>query len=475
MSDTMKNLANVGMDGEVVFDATKAPAPAPVPVVRGVTVDAEGAARATADEKAAREAGFAVRPPLYTIGTMVVDLGVENFRASRQEFESKPTAREACASLAQRVVAEDRKDHVVAARDLTMLPDGRLQGPLNGQPVYPLSQRALEGLCTFTTPGGGGYLAECPPELRATNMNHWLPRALRLDKRATDRAVAEWLKAKEVAERYGTTFNAPEPKPILVPREVTVRTRKAGDSREIFAVTGPRYGAYDIDKIAAQVAAGVPDDARCDIIYDGHRARINVLFHSNIQPENAVAGEIFRAGLLITTDDSGAGSIKISAEVERNLCLNLIIIDFKQLLVGSRRHIGTTGNIAQDVKNHIEAAMNKIGYFVQKWSEANAENVLERYGLEDMEQVFEGLVRNKVVHVPGYRPEEQVKRLLAAWNKEPMRTKAGVLNAITRAAHEQTWRTWATAEELERKAGELLFAKEWKVELPREESIADLM
>lgn len=438
------------------------------PVVRGQTVDAEGAARATADEAAAAAAGFAMAPPIYTIGTMVVDTGVENFKASRLAYEAMPLTSEACDGLAAAVANEHRSDKKVALPELLMIETGHEAGHLhtNGNGTYPMTRRAMEGLASFLNPSnGGGFLRDIDADLRAKCVNRLLARGYRLDKRANDAALAEYDKACLAAIQAGT--DTPKyPAPVMVPREVTLRTRdNAKFGREVFSTVGPRYGEYDIDKIARQVAGAVPEDSRCDITYDGYKARINVLFHSNVQAEKVVAGEIFKAGLLVKTADDGSGSIQISAQMWRNLCLNLIIIDFKNLLVGSRRHIGTGLDIQASVAEHMQVALNKVDFFAQKWGEGTVEKVLERYasdGITDMESLFTRLVTNKVVAVPGVKRPDLVGRLMAAWEKEPVATKTGVLNAITRMAHEETWKTWETAEELERKAGELLFVqKSW--------------
>lgn len=124
-------------------------------------------------------------------------------------------------------------------------------------------------------------------------------------------------------------------------RRVALRTRATdGDEREVFAVVGPRYTPHDIDQVAAQVSAAVPHDARADVLYDGYRARMNVLFHSDIRPDRCVAGEIFKAGILVTTADEGSGAIRISPEVWRNLCRNLIILDYARVPVATRRPSG---------------------------------------------------------------------------------------------------------------------------------------
>ena len=428
-----------------------APVPAPTVEIPGVTVSAEGARRATADEQAAKAAGFSLDPPIYTIGTLVNETGQANFRQSRQDFEALPTALEACEGLAAQIKAEDRQDHKVEARNLVMLDSGDLHTQGNG--TYPLSTRALEGVCNFCTPGGAGYLTECPPDLRATNLNRWFPNAYRVDARATTKAREQ----------------DPEAPEVKTPRVVTLRTRNAQDGgREIFSVVGPRYADHDADKVAAQIMAAVPAGARGDVMYDGYRFRISLQFHSDIQPEKCVAGEIFKAGILISGADDGSGSIKTAATVTRNRCLNLLILQEARQDVLRRRHYGA--GIVEDVRAGIDLTFSKIGHFAQAWDSATVDNVLERYGVQDVDQVFRGLVYNKVVVVPGVSPKDLVSRLRDAFNAEPGYTKDSVINAITRAAHTGEWsHPWNQTEELERQAGRLLFAKRWNVDVPDED------
>jgi hypothetical protein len=392
------------------------------------TADTE---RALADEQAALAAGFAIRPPLYTIGTPVNALGVENFARSRRAFEALPFATDACAELATRVEAERRSDFPVNATELHMLADGRLRSELGHLPI---SERALEGLCRLVTPGGAGYLTACPPALRATNVNHWLERASRRDRQGN-----------------------------VKPRELILRARQTERGAEVFSVVGPRYSPLDIDVIATQLHSLIPNDARAEVFYDGYRARISIVFHSNIAPERCVAGEIFQAGVSITTADDGTGSIRVAAQVYRNLCLNLIIIDRAEQGTVTR-HVGD--NLADAVKRGIERALKKVSYFGDKWSDANVENVLERYGVDDVATVFRALASTRAVHVSGVSTDEMVERLQRAWDFEPGYSKAAIVNAITRAAHTEEWRSWQTTEELERTAGELLYARVWNVQAP---------
>lgn len=457
--------------GEVVFDSTR-----PKPVAQEVIperdgswnspgVSAEGAARAKADEEAAFNAGFTVAPPIYEIGSLVNSTGVENFRASREEFEAMPTAVEACSKLAEQVKAEQRRDIIIEVPNLRMLDDGRLtRGTGSGMLM---SERAMSGLATHVTPGGGGYLASCPTELRALNVNHWCENGYREDVRATNRLVRDW-------QEQGCV--GPQPAPVIIPREITLRTRINGSDgkRENFAVVGPRYSAHDIDAIAEQVmgSEAIPADARANVTYDGYRSRIDVLFHSNVQPERVVAGEIFKAGIMLKTADDGSGSIQIAAQLWRNLCLNLIIVDHAKDMVMRRSHRGD--GIADAVNIGIRDAMKKVEYFCQKWSEATLENVLEKYGCADMEAVFRGLIFNKVVNIPGVRPEVMHARLMKAWQAEPGNDKTAIVNAITRLAHTETWKRWTIVEELETLGGAMLFAKNWNVAIPEKVDLAKL-
>ena len=465
-------------DQESVDEFDKLPAErgaASVPeIVRGVTISGTGAERAMADEAAAKAAGFSPRPPIYTIGTTVLGVGVENARIKRAAFEALPFVDDGCNALAARIATETRVDHLVHAADLSMLDDGRLVTPWNG--ALTMTERAFDGLCAFTTPGGAGYLSGCEPDLRAINLNRWCPRAVRLDKRGLNRAHKEYREAVALAAKQGIDLKAvlPDPKSYMVPREVTLRTRRVNGNEEVFATTGPRYGKFDVDQTAKQIAKGCEKypGAKVDITYDGYKARFNITFHSNVLASEYVAGEIFQAVLVVTTADDGSGSISISAGVLRNLCLNLMILDFSKILVGKRRHIGTCESIAKDVETHMEVALKHIGYFAQKWGEANSEDAVARYadqGVDDVEDLFKRLVLNRVVHVPGVKPDDMIQRLVRAFDKEPSRTKAGILNAVTRAAHEEPWRDWTTTEDLERAAGELLFAKVWNVQLPEDQ------
>ena len=420
--------------GRDVGKAIKAPRRPRNPGVSG-RVDAEGAARAKADEELAKLIGLAPKPPVYEIGSRVNEIGVGNFRASRAKWDEYPTLPELERVFCERIANEKRADFLMPAQAIRALDDGTIEftPPVSDGSEAKLhnarlSERALLGMASRVTPGGAKYLAQCPADLRAANLNHWL----------------------------GKRGDA----------ELTLRTREAidGSGPELYAACGPRYAAFDADKVMRKAAAAIGHDARAKVTYDGYRMTLDAIFHTNVKPEKAVAGEFFKGMIRMRAADDGSGSINVSLGLWRNLCLNLIIIDFSQVLVGRRAHI-SADTIEADIAELMAVANARIGMVVSKWSEANAEEILGRYDLQDVDAVFRGLVMNHGVRATGIKPEDMIVRLHRAWEREPGYSKASILNAITRAAHEEEWRSWNDAEELESTAGELLYQPVWNLDV----------
>ena len=449
----------------VAIAAPIAPAPIVADYVKpreGVVCE-DGKARAIADLAISHANGFAPADTVYAIGSSVNAMGVANFKASRETFDSKPDMSVPLNGIIDVIRRENRRDILANVTDLTMRDDGKITRANGGGGAIALSERALTGVGVHIAPGGAGYLRACPPDLRAHNFNHWAARGYREDARATSKALATW-------ERRGS--RGERPAPVMVPTQVNLRTRTnaASGKGEVFSVVGPRYTPHDIDKIAEQIltAPTIPVGAKADIVYDGYKARFDILWHTNIQPRRAVAGEIFKAGIGVKSADDGTGAIHVFAQVWRNLCLNLIIIDCATVTTTRRRHMGN--GIADVVALGIENAMAKVQAFADKWSEATLENVLEKYGTSDIDAVMRGLVFNKVVHVPGVDPSDMHARLMRAYQAEPGYGRDAIVNAVTRAAHTETWGSWEDVESLERKGGELLFAKQaWNVGISDED------
>jgi hypothetical protein len=413
--------------------APQAPAQLP-PAVRGVTVDAEGANRSTIDFEAAKAAGFAAQQSIYTRGTMVVQAGIDRAREYRQEFDRMPLVSTLCADGIDRIRAEDRRDVEVNISDLAMTKEGDLlfKDDQGGTRKMPLEKGCFGKLVSrIGIPGGGQYLGACWPELRAVNFNHWT------------RRISQSVDMKD---------------PRLV-----IRTRKAeqGRDRQGFAVVSPKYTSYDCDKVLEAVQLAAPQGARGELIYDGASARVRVLFNTDVQPENFVAGEFFRGGVSINLSDDASGGLNGSTLLWQNLCLNMGIIDISSAGLFRIRHIGSVRVLADKFRAGFEKALGTIEHFTKQWGFASRDNVVAAARAADksiptglnVDEVFPGIFRgildNEIVNVKG-DSESVVGALMDCWrqdassatSEQPM-SRAAVVNAFTRYAHTKQYDAWA--------------------------------
>lgn len=429
------------------------PAPPPAPTEPPPATNRD---RAVADAAAALENGFQLAPPIYSIGTAVNELGVENARRSQLEHEAKPLIQEACEALRDKVHAEQRQDlPVLLVGDMRMDKTGRLVLP-GGHPVFggarvPLTRRGFNGLfARFPCTNASAYLADCPVKLRAVNFNHWAEHVQRTEQSA----------------------------------EVVVRTRLIGGARTGFAAVSPKYTPYDADSIAEALALAFPSDARGAIDYTGDRLRVEGLWHTDIAPEDFVAGEIFKAGVIVRSDDTGGGSIRVSSVVWRNLCLNLIILD-KAIGVDERiRHTGNVRQLAAKFRAAFSRALQSVDVFRRAWSAARheegralieavqgttRENITSLPVEDVLPGIFAGVVKRDLVPVRG-RVENVVPKLLEMHSLEPARdqygvSRASIANAFTRYAHEVEVSPFA-ADAIREGAGGLLVGQRGRAPAP---------
>jgi hypothetical protein len=418
----------------------------PGDVAPGV-VDPAGKARAGAGLAAGRKAGFAMMDPIYDLGMRVIDVGVENARRSRLDHDAKPTVAEACTSLADRIKGENRRQIPVKAGSIRMAPDGKVLAA--SRKARPLTYRAFEAMVSRLGYGGVEYLARCPAELRAANVNGW-------------RKVL----AKEDPQR-----------------QVRLRVRNGAEGEEVFAVVSKGYTVFDADKIAEAIKLASPADARGAITYDPNtsRTRIEVLFHSDVQPKHYVAGESFKAGVIVRSDDTGAGGVRVEAAIWQNLCLNLIVLNKASLRIASIRHAGGVKALAEKFRAAFDEALGSLGYFLDAWGYACEEDVRARLHARgvvlpsDPEEVlwgiFNGILERELVTIPGDRVKA-IEALVRCWRFDESGatksdvalraggiTRAAIVNSFTRFCHTELVAGDPFVEdEIQRAAGALLWS-----------------
>lgn len=418
-------------------------------------------ARLEQDATAAEASGFTLEDPLYALGRKVIDVGVENAKSSRLEFEAKPLIGDVCADFQKKITAEGRKNTLTNVRDIRMTDQGLLARFKEGGGITRgtyMGESSFDSFCARTPMGGSGYLKSCIPTLRAYNVNHWMEQL----------GVNELISHHEW-ETADPKKRGKEP----VPSTLMMRARSSESGRSIFAVVSKLYTAFDCNQVAEVVAGLVPEDARGSIVYDGQKTRIEALFHSDVVASDYGVGEIFRAGVIVTTDDTGNGSIKVSSVIERNLCLNLIILQTAEQKIANIRHIGDYVSIK--VKEAVAKATDTLKYFTEQWGYARQDVVRHDTALavkEDLSQlsarellggILWAQMKRELVPVVGRKPEA-LKAALRAYDVEPNKTavltRSDIVNVWTRYAHEDAAQLSPWIEDdIQAAAGEILASK----------------
>jgi hypothetical protein len=389
--------------------------------------------RAEDDEMLALTNGFSPKPPVFELGTPVNNWGVDNARKSRKNWEELPLAQDDCVSYIDIINSEDRQDISYELNKFRMNEVGAIDGPT----MYVPTEFALSSLVQKTrvvsnlrgaqaVVKAASYVSDpySPLELRQEIVNYYL---------STSKKSA-WLRS---------------------------RVHKRSVGRELFGVFSDRYDrSWSVNNILELVRQKLElsdNPARSETTYDGHKFRMSIVYHTAIEPENYVAGEFFQAGVDISLADDGSQSIRLSPFVLRNLCLNLIILDRASQTI-ELTHLKK--DLGKAINEGIDAALHKVEGFAEKWSLAGKESILDGiYDNLDPVKVITKLVKAGYGKIPGLNKDEAAQKIYGAWKKEPGYTKAAMVNAISRAAHENNWTSPWITQSLEESAGELLYNK----------------
>ena len=462
------------------------PTPPTMPNIEAGSVDYVGRERSKRDFDAALAAGFSPAATVYERGSRVDSTGVANARASRINHDTKPLVVDAATDLIGRIRAENRHIAVVQSGKIGMHEDGRLAlfgARVDGRDVGDMSvlpsRQAFGSMLSRLGIGGAEYLARLPAKARAANVNLW-------SSIISGRDEAMATEATRLALAAGR-------EPAGSAEACAFRVRTRGGSDEAFAVVSPEYAPFDADVIADAIrrtCVSAPtmttqidghsftadlSKARGRMTYDGAKSRFEVMFHSDIQPEHFVAGEFFKAGVMVRTDDTGAGACKVVPVVWQNLCLNLIILDVAKGDEVAIRHVGSLAKLTAQFEKAFSKSLDKIGHFIKAWGYGCRENVLtatrRAYAKCPVSEekalpgLFNGMLQTGLVAIPGRR-KDIVNELVQQWRldtssaKREGLTRASLVNALTRYAHTITMDDPWAEDEIQRDAGRLLFKRD---------------
>lgn len=394
-------------------------------------VNEVAAQRIIAQEEAAIATGFSPAQPWFAAGTRLIEVGQNNYKQSRLDYDSMPGAREALGGLIETIQSEQRIDYDVGAQELHMDEEGNLLWADRGFKLTPESFTKLVNLTL--------------PDRYPNPTSYW--KALPPDRRA-----------KAVNDAFIHSANT-----------MKLRTRNVGDIREVFAVVSQRYAAVDGDLIAHRLMQSLDSDTKTSIIYRGTRSTMNFLWHSTIAPEDVGVGEIYRAGQQFTTDDDGTERIRGQAKLSRAICINLTTVDANQNTF-ARVHRGDVERILAAIEVGWDQGMERIQWFLRAWNDRSNLDIRvllnERMTTPATYEPFnpitplpiaEAIFAHKNWRILGVSPNSVAQAIEAAWFAEaPNWTVTGFSNAISRAAHESNWPRPEIAEELEVAAGRIV-------------------
>lgn len=329
--------------------------------------------------------GFAPPPRRFDLGV------VDGRRLSRAEM---PLLVPSCGMHSALIDAEQRDDSAVLVTAIRMQDDGTLRFRAVDDPPRSPEQRAVITEGAFSAlvaktqlPASGRYLRQCWPELRSINVNAWIERLERTERKA--------LAAAALAERAAT----------YVPLDVRLRHRVVAhddtrnelaksweNPREIYAAVGTSYADVDanvIDEVIGHVfgANGAAHHAR--ITYDGVRTRWEIWVREDVK----VFGDQFvDVGVVLVTDDTGSGAMNGQLAVRDNASKNILFVSTSATAAFSLRHIGDSDVLATKLAGNIDRVIGAFDTFDAAWSFAHQTEPLLVAGA-----MYEGVVRDLFV------------------------------------------------------------------------------
>lgn len=441
--------------------AAPAPAPAPNPEVSTQARNLAAAEMAVAAQYGLHKGGVDDGGLFFEAGTKLWDVGDANLKAYQAEYQALPTLREAAATLAATIAAEERQDRLEPLAGFRLDIRGKLRvvepvddGLVFGrraiavsaqaisqiQGLYPHDRKLGRGKAGRDAAGGSKARAQWPSDrplpAAPANINGWIGDLVTRDTKT--QAVA--------------------------PTSYRLRTRTHRGQREVFGVfSGSKRGyvPFDADKLLAQ-AADLQPDLRVTLSYDADttRTKARCIAQAPIDiPAFTGVGRVHQIGFDLITADDGSSSLECRPFLIRVRCKNASLVQVQ----GKRtafRHVGTYEGLRASMQTALVNASEGIAAMRDLWTRAAAEYFLdEETGAKlGVEEAFERLIAGEYIPTGGLPADEALDAYLAAWRAEDSpRSAMGIVMAMQRAAHETSWASKWAEDEIEASASQLLY------------------
>lgn len=385
-ANTSTSLLSDILNGQFGAPVTSPPvvASAAQPTVRDwsiETIDTAGAARSAADEATCARLGLALPPAFFALGTTLVDVGVDNARLARAEFEAMPVASDALAKLEAEVRAECRSTIPIELSKLVITKTGELATKADPAATHP-AKRAGFKLGLEHDPAK--QLSSLMRTAIDAKGDLGVVTGLAFGEETTvEQAARTWNNyGKILAEREAKSGEAKE----IVLRTRRVETAPGQRQTQIYAVTSTRYGKCDTNDIAAacrELVADMPGDVRAQVMYDRTSVAIDLVTHTNVAAESQTVGDVFRAGLRIRSDDTGGGALRLSKVAYRVACRNYTVVhaDGSVTVI---RHMGDPATLLEKLQQALATQSDVLRTFAAQWNQACSKQA-ERSMIENLE------------------------------------------------------------------------------------------
>jgi len=411
---------------EPAAPAPAAPEPVAAPTVATVmqlSDEGTGATMAQArhDQLAAdleAALGLAMGPRSYGAGVVLGEVGVRRFHASYDAWAARPDFDVACETVAAKVRAENRRDHVVRPLDVVMNPDGTLTMGGDGLMMEEPGFKMLLGQVTRGTklrwsrffggddislvfPRSYQLMAVMPPDLRSTVWNTMV---------------------KDASKNQRLMF----------------RTRKPDGqaTRSLFAVASETYGAYDADKVLTLLGKVLKGSgAKGAIVYDPRSTNLyaNASWHAD-RVFDVASGDVMGLSLSFRSNDARGGAITAHASAECGLGRLTFGTDLARI-----RHVGSsvTYRAGQELHGAIGRARVAFDGFLSDWGHlSNGVKGVKLYGgaWDTASLLIDAMVDTGAVRLAGMDDDAVKKLLHGSFRCDPGETLTHVARALTRAS-----------------------------------------
>lgn len=367
----------------------------------------------------ANDAGLRLPDTRLPEGTALLPVGDEARRALKVELDALPDLQPALDAYERALQAEDPKDtKIPKIQQVRMSSEtGGLYGdPSTKAAPIAYTQVGFSQVAAFVKPpairnGFAENITALPNKLRAEVFNHWA--------------------------QSSTRDNA-----------VVLRSFKGGSgSRIIRAVTGPMHSLVTGDdrSIVQALRSALPGaKVRFTREPGGETSQLELIWP--MLDRQLRVGDVAHGGIRITNSETKAGSLRVEAFVLRVLCYNFTTAFSMDMDAETFRHVG---DLTPKLAPAIERTIQRIEPLVLAFGDAFKDKLPEAYPTS-------GEVLERVGKVFALK-ESTLSRAAGLWDADGAKsaglTRAGLVNALTRASQEEGI---TEASRVEREAGRII-------------------